>query len=160
CKGTTEGNENPNDTAKAPREYRRNPTEKQAAKVRVTEKALDRLDVVDKPWEGWQLQLSIASAPRSGAVVARLRDAVVRRGDFELGPLDVEIGWAERVAILGPNGSGKTTLLSALLGRLPLASGEQWLGPGVIVGEIDQARASLSTDERVLDAFVHASGLT
>src|SRR5439155_1156068 len=92
-------------------------------------------------------QLSIASAPRSGAVVARLSEAVVHRGDFTLGPLDVEIGWAERVAILGPNGSGKTTLLNALLGRLPLAEGRQWIGPGVVVGEIDQARASLATDD-------------
>jgi ATPase subunit of ABC transporter with duplicated ATPase domains len=149
----------PKDNDKAQRDFRLNRTEKQAAKVRVTEKALERLDEVDKPWEGWQLQLSIASAPRSGAVVARLDDAVVRRGDFTLGPVSVEIGWAERVAILGPNGSGKTTLLGALLGRLPLESGTQWLGPGVAVGEIDQARESLSSDDRVLDAFVRASGL-
>ena len=136
-----------------------NRTEKQAAKVRVTEKALDRLEVIEKPWEGWQLQLSIATAARSGAVVARLNDAVVQRGDFTLGPIDVEIGWAERVAILGPNGSGKTTLLNALLGRLPLTAGTQWLGPGVVVGEVDQTRASLTSDEPVLDAFVRASGL-
>jgi ATPase subunit of ABC transporter with duplicated ATPase domains len=174
--GVSKAKKNPKDNDKAQRDFRLNRTEKQAAKVRVTEKALDRLEVVDKPWEGWQLQLSIASAPRSGAVVARLSDAVVQRGDFTLGPIDVEIGWAERVAILGSNGSGKTTLLNALLGRLPLTSGTQWLGPGVVVGEIDQARASL-TDNRsnslrqrspvgrvqsnipVLDAFVRASGL-
>ena len=157
--GVSKAKKNPKDNDKAQRDFRLNRTEKQAAKVRVTEKALDRLDVVEKPWEGWQLQLSIASAARSGAVVARLNDAVVQRGEFTLGPIDVEIGWAERVAILGPNGSGKTTLLNALLGRLPLTSGTQWLGPGVVVGEIDQARASLSTDEPVLDAFVRASGL-
>ncbi|MEY2404362.1 MAG: hypothetical protein QOD38_1913 [Acidimicrobiaceae bacterium] len=149
----------PKDNDKAQRDFRLNRTEKQAAKVRVTEKALDRLEVVEKPFESWQLQLSIASAPRSGAVVARLTDAVVQRGEFTLGPIDVEIGWAERVAILGPNGSGKTTLLNALLGRLPLTAGAQWLGPGVVVGEIDQARASLDTSEPALDAFVRASGL-
>lgn len=150
---------NPKDNDKAQRDFRLNRTEKQAAKVRITEKALDRLDVVDKPWEGWQLQLSIASAPRSGAVVARLQDAVVQRGEFTLGPVDVEIGWAERVAILGPNGSGKTTLLNALLGRLPLTAGTQWIGPGVVVGEIDQARARLATGAPLLDAFSAASGV-
>ncbi|MEY2446824.1 MAG: hypothetical protein QOH79_300 [Acidimicrobiaceae bacterium] len=157
--GVNKAKKYPKDNDKAQRDFRLNRTEKQAAKVRVTEKALDRLEVVEKPFESWQLQLSIASAPRSGAVVARLTDAVVQRGEFTLGPIDVEIGWAERVAILGPNGSGKTTLLNALLGRLPLTAGAQWLGPGVVVGEIDQARASLDTSEPALDAFVRASGL-
>ncbi|HEV3225651.1 MAG TPA: ABC-F family ATP-binding cassette domain-containing protein [Acidimicrobiales bacterium] len=157
--GVAKEKKNPKDNDKAQRDFRLNRTEKQAAKVRVSEKALERLDVVDKPWEGWQLQLRIATAPRSGAVVARLDGAVVRLGSFVLGPIDEEIGWAERVAILGPNGSGKTTLLGALLGRLPLAEGSQWLGPGVVVGEVDQARGLLTTDESLLDAFVAASGL-
>ncbi|HEY2812986.1 MAG TPA: ABC-F family ATP-binding cassette domain-containing protein [Acidimicrobiales bacterium] len=150
----------PKDNDKAQRDFFLNRTEKQAAKVRVTEKALERLDVVDKPWEGWELRLDIATAPRSGAVVARLTDAVVRRGDFVLGPIDLEIGWAERVAILGPNGAGKTTLLDALLGRIPLEHGVQWLGPGVVVGEIDQARQQLSGEESTLAAFVRASALS
>src|SRR5436190_1748816 len=158
--GVSREKKNPKDNDKAQRDFRLNRTEKQAAKVRVTEKALERVETVEKPWEGWNLQLSIASAPRSGDVVARLSNAVVDRGTFTLGPIGVEIGWAERVAILGPNGSGKTTLLGALLGRLPLESGTQWLGPGVAVGEIDQARESLSSDDRVLDAFVRASGTT
>ena len=150
---------NPKDNDKAQRGFFTNRTEKLAGKVRITEKALSRLDVVDKPWEGWELHLEIAAAPRSGAVVARLSDAVVELGAFRLGPIDLEVGWAERVAILGPNGSGKTTLLRALLGRLPLTSGAQWLGPGVVVGEVDQARARLAADRPLLDAFQAESGL-
>jgi ATPase subunit of ABC transporter with duplicated ATPase domains len=89
----------------------------------------------------------------------RLRDAVMARGAFTLGPVDVEIGWGDRVAIVGPNGSGKTTLLLALLGRLPLAEGERWIGPGVVVGEMDQARADFATDQPLVDAFIEATGL-
>ena len=63
---------NPKDNDKAQRGFFVNRTEKQAAKVRASEKALDRLDVVDKPWEGWELRLEIAAAPRGGAVTARL----------------------------------------------------------------------------------------
>jgi ATPase subunit of ABC transporter with duplicated ATPase domains len=128
-------------------------TEKLAGKARATEKALDRLDVVDKPWEGWELHLEIASTARSGDVVVRLDRAVVTRGEFALGPLDLEIGWGERVGILGPNGSGKTTLLDAILGRLPLAAGERWFGPGVVVGELDQRRQRFIGDASLLDAF-------
>jgi len=48
--GASREKKNPKDNDKAQRDFRLNRTEKQAAKVRVTEKALDRLDVVDKPW--------------------------------------------------------------------------------------------------------------
>ena len=156
--GVKRSKKNPKDPDKAQRKFFENRTEKQAAKVRQSEKALVRLDVVDKPWDPWDLRLTIAAAPRSGAVVARLEGAVVRRGTFVLGPVDLEIGWAERVAILGPNGAGKSTLIDALLGRAELDEGSRWIGPGVVVGEIDQARRLLTGEDALLDAFVRASG--
>ena len=147
------------DNDKAQKGWRVNRTEKQAAKVRISEKALERLEVAEKPWEGWDLHLELAPATRSGAVVARLVDAVVERGSFRLGPLSLEVAWAERVAVVGPNGSGKTTLLRALLGDLALASGERWLGPGVVVGELDQGRRRFLTEQPLITAFSEASGL-
>ena len=155
--GVRKETERPRDNDKAQRDFRINRTEKQAGKVKITEKALERLDAVDKPWEGWQLRLDIAAAPRSGDVVARLAGAVVARGSFRLGPVDLDVRWGDRVAILGPNGSGKTTLLGALLGRLPLEAGSQYLGPGVVVGEIDQARARLVDDPPFLESFGSAT---
>jgi ATPase subunit of ABC transporter with duplicated ATPase domains len=115
--------------------------------------------VVEKPWEGWDLRYQLADAARSGDVVMRLERAVIERGSFRLGPVDLEIGWGERVAIAGPNGSGKTTLLLALLGRLPLIEGRRYVGPGVIIGEMDQARATFDVDGPLIDAFVAATGL-
>jgi ATPase subunit of ABC transporter with duplicated ATPase domains len=149
----------PKDHDKAQRGFFTNRTEKQAAKVRVSEKALKRLAPVDKPWEAWDLRFSVASAPRSGDVVARLDGAVVERGTFRLGPIDVEINWGDRVAILGPNGSGKSTLLAAMLGRVPLAAGERRLGPGVVVGEVDQSRGRLIGRDTLLAAFTADSGI-
>jgi ATPase subunit of ABC transporter with duplicated ATPase domains len=114
---------------------------------------LARVETVEKPHEPWELRLELSAASRSGDVVARLERAVVERGDFRLGPLDLEVSWGDRLAIAGSNGSGKTTLLDAVLGRLPLASGSRWVGPGVVLGELEQDRAALSGAETLLDVF-------
>jgi ATPase subunit of ABC transporter with duplicated ATPase domains len=94
--------------------------------------------------------MTIAAAPRSGDVVAVLSGAVVRRGDFVLGPVDLQVSYGDRIALVGPNGSGKTTLLEALLGRLPLDEGRRSLGPGVLVGEVDQARSAFTGEATVV----------
>ncbi|MFF5112795.1 ABC-F family ATP-binding cassette domain-containing protein [Streptosporangium sp. NPDC000509] len=141
------------DNDKIGRNLRTETTEKQAAKARQTERMIERLEEVEEPRKEWELRMEIAVAPRSGAVVATLRDAVVRRGTFTLGPVNLEVGWAERVAITGANGSGKSTLLAALLGRLPLEEGNASLGPGVVVGEVDQARGLFLGHEPLVDAF-------
>ncbi len=143
---------------KSLRKLRIEHTEQTASRARRTERELERLEPVDKPWEGWDLQFTIAVAPRAGAVVARLDGAVVERPGFRLGPVSVEVGWGETVGIVGRNGAGKTTLLAALLGRVPLTEGVRWQGPGVVVGEIDQARDRFSGTDSLLDAFIAASG--
>jgi ATPase subunit of ABC transporter with duplicated ATPase domains len=83
----------------------------------------------------------------------------MERGSFRLGPLDLELRWGERLALTGPNGSGKTTLLDALLGRLLPASGSRRLGPGVVLGELEQRRETFLSREPLLGAFLHESGL-
>ncbi|HJU37600.1 MAG TPA: ABC-F family ATP-binding cassette domain-containing protein [Gaiellaceae bacterium] len=114
---------------------------------------LAQVETVEKPYEPWELHLSLGSATRSGEVVVRLEDAVVERGSFRLGPLDLAVGWGDRLAIAGPNGSGKTTLLDALLGRLPLAAGSCRLGSGVVLGELEQDRAALTGPQTLLEIF-------
>ena len=160
-KGVARAKKRPKDNDRAARGTRIDRTEKQAAKVQATERRLARLEAeaVAKPWEGWELRLAVTAASRSGDVVARLEGAVAERGSFRLGPVDLEIGWAERVAFVGPNGSGKTTLLGALLGQIPLAAGRRYLGPSVVVGEMDQARAAFADDAVVIDAFMERTGL-
>ncbi|TCB99149.1 ABC-F family ATP-binding cassette domain-containing protein [Micromonospora zingiberis] len=152
-KGVRNARRKATDNDKVGRKFRSESTEKQAAKARQTERLIERLDVVEEPRKEWELRMEIAAAPRAGAVVATLRDAVVRRGDFTLGPVNLQIDWADRVAVTGANGSGKSTLLGALLGRLPLAAGQAALGPGVVVGEVDQARGLFLGDAPLLDAF-------
>ena len=141
------------DNDKIGRNKRVEATEKQAAKARQTDRMIQRLEAVEEPRKEWELRMEIAAAPRAGAVVAVLRGAVVRRGSFTLGPVDLQIDWADKVAITGANGAGKSTLLAALLGRAELAEGTSSLGPGVRVGEVDQARALFTGQETLLAAF-------
>src|SRR5207247_1150625 len=82
------------------------------------EKKLGNVESVDKPYEPWELRLGLAPSARSGEIVVRLEAAVVERGAFTLGPVDLEVGWGDRLALVGPNGSGKSTLLDAVLALL------------------------------------------
>ena len=152
-KGVKNARRKATDPDKNIKAFRRESSEKQAAKARQTERLIERLDVVEEPRKEWQLQMEIAVAPRAGAVVATLRHAVVRRGGFTLGPVDLGVDWADRVAITGPNGSGKSTLLALMLGRLAPDEGSSALGPGVVVGEVDQARSLFAGPAALLRAF-------
>ncbi|MEV5207188.1 ABC-F family ATP-binding cassette domain-containing protein [Micromonospora sp. NPDC053740] len=152
-KGVKNARRKATDNDKIGRKFRAEASEKQAAKAKQTDRLIERLDVVEEPRKEWELRMEIAAAPRAGSVVATLRGAVVRRGGFTLGPIDLQIDWADRVAVTGANGSGKSTLLAALLGRLPLDAGTASLGPGVVVGEVDQARGLFLGDVPLIDAF-------
>jgi ATPase subunit of ABC transporter with duplicated ATPase domains len=122
-------------------------------KVRQAERMLDRVDRVEKPFEPWELQLALEPGSRSGDRVVGRERAVVERGDFRLGPIDLELTRGDRLALTGANGSGKSTLLGALTGELPLASGARDVGKGVLFGELEQARARFTVDEPLVYVF-------
>ncbi|MEV7547168.1 ABC-F family ATP-binding cassette domain-containing protein [Streptomyces sp. NPDC089915] len=155
-KGVRNARRKSSDNDKIGRAMRGESSEKQAAKARQTQRAIERLDVVEEPRKEWELRMEIASAPRSGSVVATLREAAVKRGDFAFGPASLQIDWADRVAITGANGAGKSTLLAVLLGRLVPDAGSATLGSGVLIGEVDQARGLFLGEEPLLEAFCAA----
>jgi ATPase subunit of ABC transporter with duplicated ATPase domains len=111
-----------------------------ATRAKAIERRLERLGDPGKPWEGWDLRLSLQAGRRSGEVVASLGGAVVERGRFRLGPVDLELRWRDRLALTGPNGAGKSTLLGLLTGELHPAAGTVRLGSGVVVGHLGQDR--------------------
>ena len=131
------------------------------SKTRAAARRIEGLerDRVEKPWQPWELKLDLAPTGRSGDLVVALEEAVVERGSFRLGPIDLDVGWGERISIAGPNGSGKTTLIDALLRRLPLASGTRRVGPSVVFGEIGQARALFAGDQPLIRSFCAESSL-
>ncbi len=155
-----------------------------SGKVRQAAKALERVERVDKPYEPWQLHLSLAAAQRQGDQVASLEGAVAERSDpsgifahsgsasadpesapteqrgtFRLGPVDLELAPGERLAVTGRNGSGKSTLLALLLGELPPAAGTRHLGRATVIAALDQRRTTYDGDEPLLRAFTARTGL-
>ncbi len=109
------------------RHHQLNQTEQLAGRSAQTDRALERLEAVDEPRTPWELRYDIPVVARSGDIVATANGAVVDRGAFRLGPVDLDIGWGDRVAIVGANGSGKTTLLELLLGRIiPTRGAPDW----------------------------------
>jgi ATPase subunit of ABC transporter with duplicated ATPase domains len=158
--GLSKAKKKPDDGDKFIKAFKVNQSEQLAGKAARTEKALERLEVVDEPREAWQLRLTFGESARSGDVVVRLTDAVAANGAFTLGPVSLTIGSGERVAIVGHNGSGKSTLLDVVLGRRELAAGDRWFGPGVVVGELEQRRGQLADDDTVLEAFMRATSMT
>lgn len=55
-------------------------------------------------------------------------------GSFHLGPVDLQAGPGDAVAVIGPSGAGKTTLLRTLAGFVPLEGG------ALLIDGVDCAR--------------------
>jgi len=159
-KGVAKEARSPRDNDRAQRGFRVDRTEKLAAKARQADRALASLDPVEKPWEGWDLRFTIEEADRSGAVVARLAGAVVERGAFRLGPIDLQVDWGDRLGLTGANGTGKSTLVGAVLGTVPLVSGERWVGPRVVPGVLGQDRRALGGDRDLVREVCDRCGVT
>jgi ATPase subunit of ABC transporter with duplicated ATPase domains len=129
------------------------------SKVRLAERALERADRVEKPYEPWELQLRFEAGERAADRVAGLQGAIAERGDFRLGPVDLLLGRGERVLVTGRNGSGKSTLLGMVLGDVPLAAGSRFVGRRTVIGTLEQGRGAYDGDEPLLDRFRRRAGM-
>src|SRR4051794_34621390 len=145
----------PRDGDKNVQEWVRSRAEGMGSRARVIAGRAARVEVPDKPWEDAPLHLDLDAAERRARYVVALEGAVVRRGTFALGPVDLAVAHGDRVMLRGPNGSGKSTLLHALAGTLALAGGRRRVAPGAVVAQLGQDRAALAAD-RPLGAAVRA----
>jgi ATPase subunit of ABC transporter with duplicated ATPase domains len=119
----------------------------------------ERIVVPDALFDPRALKLELAAAERRGAWVVALEGAVVRRGAWALGPLDLAVAHGERVLVTGPNGSGKSTLLGALAGAVALAEGRRQVAPRAVVATLGQHRDALAGRRPLTDEVRALTGL-
>ena len=129
-------------------------------KVRQTERLLERNELPPKPFEPWELELTLHAAARPSDLVLRLAGAVAQRGAFRLGPIDLDLAPAERLSIAGPNGSGKSTLVSLLLDGSGLVAGERSVGRRTVIGAIGQERDAYSGETPLVDELMARTGVS
>ena len=131
----------------------RRPTHALSTKVRQAERLLGRNELPEKPFEPWELRLSFGKPERTSDRVLILQGAVAERGEFRLGPIDVDLRPGERLSVTGRNGSGKSTLLGMLIGDVPLTAGSRAVGARTSVGTLGQGLDAYAASASLLDEF-------
>src|SRR4051794_9141906 len=146
----------PRDNDKHMRHWVTMRAEGMGSRAAVVRRRAGRIEVPDKPWQDAPLRLELTAAERRSGFVVALEAAVLRRGAFAMGPLDLALAHGDRMLLRGPNGSGKSTLLQALAGTLAPSAGTRRVAPGAVIAQLGQDRDALATDERPLAAAMRA----
>ncbi len=130
-----------------------------AGSVRKVERKLAKLSAPEQVRRVWSLRLQFPAPPGPPGLFV-LDNIVVKRGEFELGPISLTISPGQRARINGPNGSGKSLLINVLTGSIGETGGRSGLPQPGEIGVLDQQRSSVpAQQERLVDWFPDASGL-
>ncbi len=114
--------------------------EKSIKRAESREKALNKIEVLEKPTEtNTDMKLTLTPYRESGKDVLTVEHLGKAFGSQTLfSDVNFEIKRGEHVAIIGDNGTGKTTLLKILNGLVSADSGQFTLGTKVEIGYYDQ----------------------
>jgi ATPase subunit of ABC transporter with duplicated ATPase domains len=147
------------DADKHQREWVKARADGMARRARRMSSRIERVEVPERPRTNRALRLELTAAERGAPFVVALEGAVVRRGDWELGPIDLALRHGERVLVSGANGRGKSTLLALLAGRLAPAEGRRTVAGAAVVAHLGQDRGALSADLPLARAVRDLTGL-
>ena len=127
--------------------------EKHLKRARSKEKALAKVDVLDKP-EAYRKRARIEFNPAvtSGNDVLQIRDVSMGYGERILfKDLNLDIYRGEKVALIGSNGIGKSTLFKIIMKEIIPLSGEIKFGTNVNVSYFHQEQKTLNLDNTIID---------
>lgn len=133
--------------------------EKHLKRARSKEKALSKIEVLDKPdGERKRAKIKFIPAVESGNDVLAVRDVEMSFPDKVLfKDLNLDIYRGEKVALIGPNGAGKSTLFKIIMNELEPIQGEVKFGTNVNTAYFHQEQKTLNLDNTVIDEIWDAN---
>jgi ATPase subunit of ABC transporter with duplicated ATPase domains len=149
-----------NDNDKHGREWVMMRAEEAQSRARKIGARGERVQLPERPHAEPSLKLELTAAERRGGSVVALESAVLRRGGWQIGPIELALDYGDRVLLVGPNGSGKSTLLGALAGTIDVAAGRRRVSPSAVIAELGQHREALGGADTVLAAVRAITGLS
>ena len=132
--------------------YRMFNREKSIRAAESREKALDRMEKLEKPVDERAIRFSFEARRRTGEDVLQMSELSKSFGEKHLfHDLTVHVRAGDRVALIGPNGVGKSTLIKIIVGEEKPDTGFIRYGANVDIGYYDQHQSTLHPDKTVLD---------
>ena len=132
--------------------YRMFNREKSIRAAESREKALDRLEKLEKPVDERAIRFSFEARRRTGEDVLQLTEISKSFGEKHLfHDLTLRVRAGDRVALIGPNGVGKSTLIKIIVGEEQPDTGFIRYGSNVDIGYYDQHQSTLHADKTALD---------
>lgn len=125
--------------------------EKSIKRAESREKALDKIERVEKP-ENLPDKMRLALDPKieSGNDVVHTQELSKSFGEKKLfSNVKFDIKKEEKIALIGPNGVGKSTLFKILLSQIKQDKGEIEFGTNVHVGYYDQELQQLDENKTI-----------
>ena len=132
--------------------YRMFNREKSIRAAESREKALDRMEKLEKPVDERAIRFSFEARRRTGEDVLQLTEISKSFGEKHLfHDLTLRVRASDRVALIGPNGVGKSTLIKIIVGEEQPDTGFIRYGSNVDIGYYDQHQSTLHADKTALD---------
>ena len=132
--------------------YRMFNREKSIRAAESREKALERMEKLDKPVDERSIRFQFEARRRTGEDVLMVREVSKSFGDKHLfSGLTLHVRAGDRIALIGPNGVGKSTLIKLIVGEELPDTGDIRYGANVDIGYYDQHQSTLHPEKTVLD---------
>ena len=132
--------------------YRMFNREKSIRAAESREKALERMEKLEKPVDERAIRFQFEARRRTGEDVLMINEVSKSFGEKHLfSNFSLHVRSGDRIALIGPNGVGKSTLIKLITGDVPSDSGDIRYGSNVDLGYYDQHQSSLSPEKTVLD---------